>query len=177
MTCFRFGRCCWALLLALLPTPVAAQIVVSFYAHELGSSFPHAFVIVKGVRETGGAPIDTNFGFTAKSLSPALLFGSVVGVVETVTPRYVASSHLQFTLTVTDAQYAALNAVVTKWRSLPGKSYNLNHHNCVHFVGEAAQAVGLRVNYDQALIKKPRSFLQAVLKLNPSLLTPAAGSK
>jgi hypothetical protein len=166
-----------ALLAAVLPASVSAQIIVSFYAHELGTSFPHAFVTVTGTPEAGGAALDTNYGFTAKSVSPSLLFGSVKGEVETLKPSYVASSKKQFSLTVTDQQYAALMAIVEKWRALPGKSYNLNHHNCVHFVGEAAQTLGLKVNYDKSLIKKPRSFLQAILQINPELNAQMARAK
>ena len=53
-------------------------------------------------------------------------------------------------------------AVVERWRNRPQPSYNLNRRNCVHFVGELAEAVGLRVEYVQRLMKRPRSFLQHV---------------
>jgi hypothetical protein len=59
--------------------------------------------------------------------------------------------------------------VVERWRTRPGKSYNLNKSNCIHFVGEVAQAVGLKVVFEKALIKKPRSFLLSLVTLNPWL--------
>ncbi len=158
-----------ALLLLLLHAQIHAKITVAFYSHEFGSSFPHAFFTISGTPETGGTPVDTNFGFTAKSVTPAILMGSVVGVVEQVKPKYIASSNRQFALEVSDAQYAALMAVVAKWRAIPGKSYNLNARNCIHFVGEAAQAVGLNVVFEKKLLKRPRSFLESIVRLNPAL--------
>jgi hypothetical protein len=155
--------------LALLPALAAAQITVSFYSHELGTSFPHAFFTLKGTPESGGTPVDTNFGFTARSVTPSILMGPVTGVVETVKPGYVKSSEPRFSLTINDAQYQALLGVVARWKAIPGKSYDLNHHNCVHFVGEAAMALGLKVDFPQALIKRPHSFLDYVIRLNPAL--------
>jgi hypothetical protein len=155
------------LALFLLPTPAAAQVVLSFYSHELGSSFPHAFVVLKGKAE--GRDVDTNFGFTAKTLTPAILMGSVRGVVETSKPSYVASSDRQFSVQLDDRQFKDVLAVVERWRTRPGKSYNLNKSNCIHFVGEVAQAVGLKVAFEKALIKKPRSFLLSLVTLNPRL--------
>ena len=155
------------LALFLLPTPAAAQVVLSFYSHELGSSFPHAFVVLKG--KTEGRDVDTNFGFTAKTLTPAILMGSVHGVVETSKPSYVASSDRQFSVQLDDRQFKDVLAVVERWRARPGKSYNLNKSNCIHFVGEIAQAVGLKVVFEKALIKKPRSFLLSLVSLNPGV--------
>ena len=153
------------LALFLLPTPAAAQVVLSFYSHELGSSFPHAFVALKG--KTEGRDVDTNYGFTAKTLTPAILMGSVRGVVETSKPSYIASSDRQFSVQLDDRQFKDVLAVVERWRTRPGKSYNLNKSNCIHFVGEVAQAVGLKVVFEKALIKKPRSFLLSLVSLNP----------
>jgi hypothetical protein len=156
------------LALFLLPSPAAAQVVLSFYSHELGSSFPHAFVVLKGKTEEGRV-VDTNFGFTAKTLTPAILMGSVRGVVETSKPSYIASSDRQFSVQIDDRKYQDVLAVVERWRTRPGKSYNLNKSNCIHFVGEIAKAVGLKVVFEKALIKKPRSFLLSLVSLNPGL--------
>lgn len=163
--------CKWlfATLAALLATPATAAVTVSFYSHELGSSFPHAFFTVKGTLDRGGPPVDSNFGFTAQNVSPAILMGPVKGVVESVKPKYVESSDRRFSLTVDDAKYDALMAVVAKWKAIPGKSYDLGSRNCTHFVGEAARALGLVAPFEKALMKKPRSFLINVQKLNPWL--------
>jgi hypothetical protein len=162
----RLWLCVLACLATLLAGPARAEIVVSFYSHELGSTFPHAFVTVKGTTDDGRA-VDTNFGFTAKSVTPAVLMGSVAGEIELLKPKYVASSDRQFAVKVSDAQYRALLGVVEKWRTLPGKSYNLDKRNCIHFVGEIAATLGLKVAFPKNLIKKPRSFLLSLIALNP----------
>jgi hypothetical protein len=157
----------FSFLLLLMPFPAAAEVVVAFYSHDFGSSFPHAFITVKGTLDRGGPPIDTSYGFTAKSLTPAILMGPVVGKVETLEPKYVASSDQQFAVKISDAQYDAMLAVVAKWRNQTGKSYSLNKHNCVHFAGEIAQAFAIKVVFDPKLMKKPRSFLLSLISLNP----------
>jgi hypothetical protein len=156
------------LALLLMHTPAAAQVVISFYSHDLGSSFPHAFITLKGTTESG-QQVDTNFGFTAKAVTPAILMGSVGGKIETSKPSYVASSDRQFSVKLDDRQYASVMALVEKWRTLPGKSYNLNKRNCIHFVGEVAQLVGIRVVFEKDLLKKPKSFLLSLVNLNPWL--------
>ena len=156
------------LALLLLPAPAAAQVVISFYSHDLGSTFPHTFFTLKGTTEDG-RHVDTNFGFTAKALTPAILMGSVGGKIETSTPSYVASSDRQFSVKLDDRQYASVLALVEKWRTRPGRSYNLNTRNCIHFVGEVAQAVGIKVVFEKGLLKKPKSFLLSLVALNPWL--------
>ena len=157
-----------ACLLMLLPAHVRAEVIVSFYSHDLGSRFPHAFFTVKGTLDRGGS-VDANYGFTAKSVTPAILMGSVAGSLEDVTADYIAKSDKQFSVKVSDAQFDSLMALIAKWRALQGKSYNLNTRNCVHFVGEAAQVVGLSVVFDQKLMKKPKTFLLAIVERNPRL--------
>ncbi|MGV3479843.1 MAG: hypothetical protein ACO1O3_07825 [Sphingobium sp.] len=158
------------LLLLALPWPVAAQVVATFYSHEFGEHFPHAFFILKGKTIAEGTPVDINYGFTPKSVTPAILFGSVAGRLDTADARYIAQSDPQFAVTLSDAQYRAMLAVVERWRTRKSPSYNLNNANCVHFVGEAAQAAGLKVTFPKALMKKPRSYLQSLIALNPQVI-------
>jgi hypothetical protein len=162
----RFWQMIFILFLTAAPGAVRAEVVVSFYSHELGSTFPHAFITVKGTTADGHS-VDTNFGFTAKSVSPAILMGSVAGEVELLKTSYVLSSNRQFGVKISDGQYVALLAVVQKWRALPGKSYDLNKRNCIHFVGDIAQSLGLKVVMEKKLIKRPRSFLLSLMALNP----------
>lgn len=157
------------LLLIALPRPAAAQVVATFYSHEFGEHFPHAFFTLKGRTIADGAPVDINYGFTPKSVTPAILFGSVAGRLDTADARYIAQSDAQFAVTLTDAQYQAMLAVVERWRTRRSPSYNLNNANCVHFVGEAARAAGLNVTFPKALMKKPRSYLQSLIRLNPQV--------
>lgn len=167
----RFALRLFLALLMILPAPVAAQVVATFYSHEFGEHFPHAFFTLKG-RTADGTAVDSNFGFTAKTITPAMLFGSVPGRLDIAEPHYIAQSDPQFSVTLTDAQYRAMLAVVEKWRTRKSPSYNLNKANCVHFAGEAARAAGLTVTFPKHLMKKPRSYLLELVRLNPQVTRP-----
>ena len=157
------------LLCAGLTAPARAEVVVSFYSHDFGDRFPHAFIVMKGKLDATGEEIDANYGFTATSVSPAILFGSVKGEVQTSKPDYIAKSDRQFDVTVDDATYARLLAKVAEWRDREQPSYSLNKYNCVHFVMELAEVAGLTVNRKSKLFKKPKSFLIEVKGLNPGV--------
>lgn len=158
-------------LMLVAPGVAQAEVDVTFYSHEFGSSFPHAFIVLKGTVDATGEVVDTAYGFTAKNLTPAILWGSVIGVVQTPKPDYIADSNPHFTVRVDDAGYAKLLAKVAEWRDRPQKSYNLNKRNCVHFAMETAETVGLKVNHKSKFFKKPRSFLEEVEALNPGVET------
>lgn len=167
---WRFLRIAIAMALGGTVHSASAQVVATFYSHDLDDHFPHAFFTLQGIPEAGGAPVDTNIGFTAKVISPAILFGSVPGRIDIAKPGYVAHSKPHFSVTLTDPQYAGVLAVVEKWRNAPSPSYNMNSANCVYFVGEAAEAAGLSVSFPKKLMKKPRSYLEEIQRLNPHLI-------
>ncbi|WP_033075091.1 hypothetical protein [Sphingopyxis sp. MWB1] len=158
-----------ALMFLALAAPARADVTVSFYSHEFGENFPHAFIVVKGRLAKDGRSIDTNYGFTATTVSPAILFGSVKGEVQTQKPAYIAKSDRQFSVTIEDAAYARLIAKVREWEARAQPSYNLGKSNCVHFVMELAEVAGLKVNRKSKFFKKPKSFLLEVKRLNPGL--------
>jgi hypothetical protein len=152
-----------------LAAPARAEVLVAFYSHDFGDRFPHAFIVLEGRIDATGERVDTNYGFTATSVTPAILMGSVKGHVQTSKPDYIGKSDRQFTLRVDDATYARLMAKVAEWRDRKQPSYSLNRRNCVHFVMELAEVAGLRVNRDSKFFKKPKSFLREVKELNPGL--------
>ena len=161
------------MLCAGLAAPARAEVVVSFYSHDFVDRFPHAFIVMKGRLDATGEAVDANYGFTAVSVSPAILFGSVKGKVESSKPDYIDKSDRQFDVTVDDATYGRVLAKVAEWRDREQPSYSLNKRNCVHFVMELAEVVGLQVNRKSKLFKKPKSFLIEVRGLNPGLTEPA----
>jgi hypothetical protein len=159
-----------ALLFALVASPAFAAVEISFYSRELGgNNFPHAFVGLRGTVDSTGEQVDTSLGFTAHSVSPALLFGSVRGEVVVEGEQQIARSTRQFAVTLTDEQYRAVMGVVEAWRNHPQPSYHLRRHSCVHFVSAIAEVIGLRVDNSQRLMNRPRSFLEQVKRLNPQL--------
>lgn len=167
----RLFACLAAVLLALIAAPATAGVQITFYSHELGSSFPHAFIVVEGVPDRGGARIDEDYGFTAKSISPAILMGAVKGEVVTDNkPGYTRSSNRHFTLTVSDAEYDRAMAVVERWRTRAQPSYDLGSRNCIHFVAEIAAIIGMRAETPRRLMRKPRSYLDFLTEANRSWL-------
>jgi hypothetical protein len=164
-----------ALLLAVFTlfgtTPAVASVTLTFWSHELGNSFPHAFLSMRGVPDWGGPAVDIKVGFTARTISPAILFGSVPGELDIPKTAYVEGSNAQMSLTLTDAQYISILAMVQDWGVTGDSHYGLEDHNCIHFVKEAARRAGL-VGIDQPkLMKKPRSYLQAVAAANAGHVT------
>lgn len=147
----------------------SAAVTITFWSHEQDESFPHAFFALKGTPDAGGAEIDDNYGFTAKAVTPAILFGNVAGTVEVNKPGYMRRSDARFSVVLTDAQLADIQALIAAWKV--NTRYNLNKRNCVHFVGEAARLSGLTVPPLPKLMKKPRSFLLAVAAANEGRIT------
>jgi hypothetical protein len=155
-----------AALLAFASAPAWAAVSITFYSKEFGTSFPHAFVMVEGQLDRGGARIDEDYGFTAKSISPAILWGKVAGeVITDHSVSYVKGSDRHFTLTLSDSEYDRAMATVARWRAAKQPSYDLDRHNCVHFVAEIAAAIGLSADTSR-FMKKPRSYLEALTQAN-----------
>jgi len=152
-----------------MPSAVHAAVQVHFYSREFGNQFPHAFIIVEGTLDATGEKISANYGFTAASITPAVLMGSVKGYVQALKPEYIAKADRRFTVTLNDDGYAKLMAKVAEWQARAQPAYSLNKRNCVHFVMELAAVTGLKVNRTSTFFKKPRSFLDEVLGLNPGV--------
>lgn len=158
-----------AALFSISSTAASAEVLATFYSHDFGDHFPHGFVKLNGTVDSTGEAVDTNYGFTATNVSPAILMGSVKGMIETKDAKYIAGSNPHFTLRLSDEEYAKFMVFVEEWRNVPQKNYNLNKRNCVHFVMEAAALLGLNVNRQSKFFKKPKSFILETMKLNPDL--------
>jgi hypothetical protein len=166
---FRYFALLTAAIISQVAAPAHAEVVATFYSHDFGDHFPHAFVKLKGTVDSTGLQVDTNYGFTAVNTTPAILWGPVKGMIETKDAKYIASSNAHFTMKLSDNDYARLIALVEKWRNIPGKSYSLGKRNCVHFAMEAVALLGLSVNRKSKFFKKPKTFLLEVMKLNPGV--------
>ncbi|MCW4462881.1 hypothetical protein OK349_14275 [Sphingomonas sp. BT-65] len=162
----RIVRLAALLFFALAAIPAQARVTVTFWSYENGGDFPHAFFTVHGTPDRGGKPVQGAWGFTPKSVTPAMLLGTVGGKIDYTTKKYVARSIAHFSAPVSDAQYDSLIRLVGEWGEKGNNSYNINRRNCVHFVAEAMRRSGLRVVEDKKLIKKPRSFTRSIAALN-----------
>lgn len=150
--------------------PAQAAVTITFYSHALGGSFPHAFFTLRGTVDSTGAPVNINYGFTAVTVSPALLMGAVRGTVENPTASYVRASHAHFSVVMSDAEYGRLLTTVRRWQQMPQNSYNLDSANCVHFVADAARTLGMEAAVPRALRKRPEGFLNALQNQNAGWL-------
>lgn len=165
-----------ALFFLLASAPAAAAVRLSFYSKEWGTSFPHAFIRLEGTVDATGEVVDTNFGFTAKTVSPAILLGSVAGEVVNSEPGYVAKSDRHFSFTLSDAEYATVLGAVERWRNLKQPSYSLNRRNCVFFIADMAAVLGMKADTPKELMKKPRSYIQSLLRANREWLEKRAAT-
>jgi len=163
----RLAALAAALLLALAATPAFAAVTITFYSKELGASFPHAFVTMSGTLDRSGERIDVDYGFTAKTVTPAILMGRVAGeVISDHGAAYIKASDKHFSLTLSDSEYDRVLATVNRWKASPQPSYDLGSHNCIHFVAQIAGSLGLQAEVPKNLTKKPRSFLQHLTREN-----------
>ena len=81
------------LLLCGLPAQAVAAVEIAFYSREMGgNNYPHAFVALRGTVDSTGEAVDASYGFTARSVTPAILFGSVSGEVIVEGPEQIARS-------------------------------------------------------------------------------------
>lgn len=159
-----------ALLAALLGVvPAHAAVEIGFYSREFGSRFPHAFITLRGTPDRGGDMIDANYGFSATTLSPAILMGRVKGKVFSESDSYVRGSADHFTMTLSDAEYDSVMGVVERWNAFKQPSYDLGKQNCVFFVADVAARLGMTTDTSR-FMKKPNSFLRTLVENNRAWL-------
>ena len=157
--------------LAAWTAPARAEVKVHFHSFS-GSMFgryPHAFVVFEGRLDDTGQVIDENFGFSARTAGPNVLMGPTHHIVMSEKAKYIRTTNRHFTLTVSDATYRRMKAEVIAWRDAPGKYYDLDTRNCIHFVGRMAELAGLEVDFPGDLLRKPTAWLNRVVQLNPQI--------
>ncbi len=140
----------------------------SFDGSVLFGRYPHAFVVLEGTLENG-TRVDENYGFTAKKTTTAILEGPVEHKLSVESDKSIRSTNRHFTVTLSDARYARIKREIAAWEKAPGKFYDLDRRNCIHFVGRMAQLSGLKVTYPSSMLRRPKAWLNHVAKLNPKL--------
>ena len=140
----------------------------SFNGSVVAGRYPHTFVSLEGTLDDGTA-VKENYGFTAKRATIAVLRGPVEHDIMVEKDKWLTKTNRHFTLTMTDAQVAEVRALMAAWRDAPGKYYDLDTRNCIHFVGEIARIMGLTVTYPKKLLRKPKGWLNHISQLNPDL--------
>lgn len=141
----------------------------SFNGSVLMGRYPHTFIVLEGTLDSNGQAINENYGFSARSITPAVLSGPVEHMVLTETEKNVRNTNRHFTMTISDAQYHRIVREVRAWQNAPGKYYDLETRNCIHFVGTMAQILGLKVEYPDDMLRRPKKWLNHITRLNPQL--------
>jgi len=151
--------------------PAQARVEVAFHSFNgsLLGRYPHAFVVFEGKLDDTGEVIHSNYGFSAKSVTPAILTGPVAHEIYIEKEKYIRSTNTHFTVTVSDATYRRMMEEVAAWRDAPGKYYDLDKRNCIHFVGAIAALAGLKVDFPDNMTRRPKLWLNHIAALNPQL--------
>ena len=168
-----FGYLRAILVLLALGWTSAAQADVQLTFHSFNGSvlvgrYPHTFVSLAGELDDGTV-VKENYGFSAKSAGPAVLSGPVKHVILVEKDKWLTKTNRHFTVTIDDEKYWAIRKEVARWRDAPGKYYDLDTRNCIHFVGAIAQMIGAKVDFPEDLMRKPRGWLNRVVARNPQL--------
>jgi hypothetical protein len=151
------------------PAMAAVQIhFQSFTGSMFIGRYPHTFIVLEGTLGNGRR-VNENYGFSAREATPAVLQGPVEHMMLTETANNIKKTNRHFSMTITDAQYRRIVTEVRKWQKMPGKYYDLEKRNCIHFVGKMAQIVGLKVEYPKSMLRKPKEWLNYIADLNPRL--------
>jgi hypothetical protein len=164
-----------------LASAACAEVTLTFYSHHFGTygaglTFPHAHVALSGTTAADAKPVKANFGFTAQTISPSILWDSVEGAVLSMPDDYIAASQPHLSLAISDEQYRAVLAIVARWRKYPQPSYNLDTRNCVTFVKDIAVALRLPAGNYAKFIRSPKEFLEDLqLRASKTNRTVATG--
>ena len=153
-------------------TPALADVQLSFHSFNgsvLFGRYPHTFIVLEGELEETGEVINENYGFTAKSVSTRILNGPVEHDIMIEKSKYIRKTNRHFTVSISDDQYREVIALMQSWRDAPGKFYDLNARNCIHFVGEIAKIAGITIEYPESMLRRPKRWLNHITKLNPQL--------
>lgn len=155
-----------------VPTIAEARVRVSFHSFN-GSVFwgryPHAFVVFDGTLEDTGARVRENFGFSAIYTSQAITNRPAEHEIIVENEETIPETNLHFTITLSDARYRQMRDEVERWRNHPGRYYDLDERNCIHFVARMAELAGLQADVPQSYLRRPKAWLNYVTRNNPQL--------
>lgn len=150
-----------------------AMAAVEIHFHSFNGSvfgrYPHTFIVLDGTLEADGSVIKENYGFSAVSSTAAILSGWTSHMVYVEKDNYVRKTNRHFSIQLSDEQYFRIVAEMRAWKDEPGKRYSLDERNCIHFVGQMASILGLKVEYPKNMLRRPKKWLNHLTSLNPQL--------
>lgn len=141
----------------------------SFNGNVFWGRYPHTFIVLEGTLDETGEVVNENYGFSARRVSPAILSGPVEHIVLAESEKNVRNTNRHFSMTISDEQYRKVVTLVRNWKYQPGKFYDLETRNCIHFVGEIARLLGVKVDYPDDMLRRPKQWLNRIVAMNPGL--------
>lgn len=162
-----------AALAALLAPAAMARVEVSFYSVKgsllMRGRSVHAFIKLDGNLDADGRKIDENYGFSAKTSSPALFFRAVPQTMLVENEDYINKARFHFRVPVSDRTYHRIIQEVQLWWHDPAYLWDIDKRNCVTFTGVVAQLAGLKVDFPPKMMRKPPVYLEHLVALNPQV--------
>ncbi len=161
-----------ALVAMMLAMPAMAAVTVHFHSFNgsvLWGRYPHTFVVFEGTLESTGAPVNENYGFSAKYTSQAITNGPAEHEIIVEDEDTIEDTNRHFSIRISDATYREMRAEIERWRNYPGRYYDLDERNCIHFVAKMAEMVGLRADVPEDMLRRPKRWLNYVTRNNPHL--------
>jgi hypothetical protein len=169
----RFVTPLLALIALVWAGPALAAVQIHFHSFNgnvFWGRYPHTFVVLQGTLDATGERVNENYGFSAREVTPAILSGPVEHMVLAESENNIGKTNRHFSITLSDAQYRRIVREVRRWKTYPGAYYDLETRNCIHFVGRIAQLAGVRnVNYPADMLRRPKTWLNHIARLNPEL--------
>lgn len=163
---------CAALAALVMAAPATAAVTIHFHSFNgsvLWGRYPHTFVVFEGTLEASGQRVRENFGFSAKYTSQAITNGPAEHEIIVEEEDTIEDTNRHFSMRISDAQYHALRAEIERWRNYPGRYYDLDERNCIHFVATLAQMLGLKADVPEDMLRRPKRWLNYVTRNNPHL--------
>ena len=149
-----------------------AEVQIHFHSFNgsvlFGSRYPHTFFVLEGTLEDG-TQVNENYGFSARRANLSVLDGPVEHMVLSESERNVRRTNRHFSLAINDEQYHAIIAEVRRWQNAPGRYYDLETRNCIHFVGTIAAMLGVTIEYPDNMLRRPKKWLNHITSINPQL--------
>lgn len=170
-----------AALAAIFAVPALARVEVAFYSVQgslLTGRSVHAFVTLVGTLDADGRKIDENYGFSASVFDPAAFFRPVKQTMLIEKADYIGRAHFHFRVPISDEAYHRIVREAQVWWHDPNYLWDIDKRNCVTFTGVVAQMAGLKVDFPPKIMRKPRTYLDHLVQLNPQVdRTPRSKAK
>ncbi len=166
----RLGLLVIAALSNFIALPAFAHVTVSFYSVQTSLTrlrSVHAFFTLTGTLDADGSVIDENYGFSAKNDSIGFLWHPVEQTMLIEKKDYIDRANYHFSVPISDATYHKIIAEVQTWWHDPDYLWDIDKRNCITFVGVVAQMSGLKVDFPQGMMRKPKTYLNHLGEMNP----------